>query len=152
MEDKQDDSLDDMQGLAEQEVAARCDVVGDQEFRGLGVPGLCNAGVCDADGHQVFYEYYQISGNDEPDEAETEPSKEGELKTEYEGSHSPFGFVWQVASATGWSIEYILEKVNWQMLIMMLSDAPRYVDKKKKNKSAEDEANEVVGFFQSRLK
>ena len=33
--------------------------------------------------------------------AETEPGKEGELRTRYEGSHSPFGFVWQIASATG---------------------------------------------------
>jgi hypothetical protein len=38
---------------------------------------------------------------------------------------------------------------------MMISDAPRYVEQKKKqsdNRSAEDEAGESVGFFQSRLK
>lgn len=73
----------------------------------------------------------------------------------YEGSHSPFGFVWQVASATGWSVDYILNGVNYQTLIMMLSDAPHYVRRKKggdDGKSAEDEANEIVGFFQSKLK
>lgn len=37
---------------------------------------------------------------------------------------------------------------------MMIADAPRYVDEKKKkeNQSAEDEASDIVGFFQSRLK
>ena len=36
---------------------------------------------------------------------------------------------------------------------MMLADAPRYVDEKKKeNHSAEDEAADIVGFFQSQLK
>lgn len=70
----------------------------------------------------------------------------------YEPSHSPFGFVWQIAAATGWSVGYILEGVNYQTLIMMLADAPRYVRKKDDGKSAEDEANEIVGFFQSNLK
>lgn len=85
----------------------------------------------------------------------------------YEPSHSPFGFIWQVASATGWNVEYILEKVNYQTLIMMLSDAPRYVRKKREEKpeamrdaevtgviskaSARKEADEIVSFFQSNL-
>lgn len=35
----------------------------------------------------------------------------------------------------------------------MLADAPRYVRKKKEEeKSAEDEAKDIVGFFQSNLK
>ncbi len=81
-----------------------------------------------------------------------------ELKSRYEGSHSPFGFVWQIASATGWSVDYILNKVNYQTLIMMLSDAPRYVRDKSGSsgpadeRSAEDEADGIVGFFQSKLK
>lgn len=70
----------------------------------------------------------------------------------YEKSHSPFGFVWQIAAATGWSTDYILEGVNYQTLIMMLADAPRYVRKKKGGRSAEDEADDIVGFFQSNLK
>ena len=44
-----------------------------------------------------------------------------------EGSHSPFGFIWQIAAATGWSIHYILWKVPYPTLLMMLSDAPRWV-------------------------
>jgi hypothetical protein len=63
--------------------------------------------------------------------------------------------VWQIADATGWSIKYILYGVNYQTLIMMLSDAPRYVRRKVKNTSdadsAEDEASNIAGYFQSRL-
>ena len=67
--------------------------------------------------------------------------------------------MWQIASATGWSVDYILDGVNYQTLIMMLSDAPRYVRRKKGtvgnnpdvNRSAADEADDIVGFFQSRL-
>ena len=66
--------------------------------------------------------------------------------------------MWQVASATGWSVDYILNEVNYQTLIMMLSDAPRYIREKTgsgkggNGKSAEDEASEIVGFYQSKLK
>ena len=53
-------------------------------------------------------------------------------------------------------MEYILHGVNYQTLIMMISDAPRYIDKKKEskndNRSAEEEANDIVGFFRSNLK
>lgn len=61
--------------------------------------------------------------------------------------------MWQIASATGWSVDYILNGVNYQTLIMMLSDAPRYVRKKKKSgeQSAEAEAAGIAGFFQSKL-
>nr|WP_262907146.1 hypothetical protein [Bacteroides thetaiotaomicron] len=49
--------------------------------------------------------------------------------------------------------------MNYQTLILMLSDAPRYVRKKqgggnddsRPEHSAEDEANDIVGFFQSKL-
>ncbi|MBF1487823.1 hypothetical protein [Prevotella pallens] len=62
--------------------------------------------------------------------------------------------MWQIASATGWSVEYILKGVNYQTLIMMLSDAPRYIDSKenKTEKTEEEEAEDIVGFFQSNLK
>lgn len=64
--------------------------------------------------------------------------------------------MWQIADATGWSVDYILHGVNYQTLLMMLSDAPRYVRRKKKGgtakgKTAEEEAGEVLGFFQSKL-
>lgn len=97
-----------------------------KELHGTALSGGCDQAFCQPDGYRPFYTYYQISRADESDELETEPKKEGELKSRYEGSHSPFGFVWQIASATGWSVDYILNKVNYQTLIMMLSDAPRY--------------------------
>ena len=121
----------------------------------VGVPEGSLRAVRAADGHTVFYTYYQISRDDQSDETETEPKERGELKSHWEGSHSPFGFVWQIASATGWSVRYILYGVNYQTLIMMLSDAPRYVNKKvseKKAQTEEEEANDIVGFFQSNLK
>lgn len=54
-------------------------------------------------------------------------------------------------------MRYILNKVNYQTLIMMLSDAPRYVkvtdDRDDgEEKDAVDEAGEIVSFFQSNLK
>lgn len=51
-------------------------------------------------------------------------------------------------------MDYILNGVNYQTLIMMLSDAPRYVDGKKAEhdkRTAEEEAGDIVGFFQSKL-
>ena len=98
-----------------------------------------------------FYEYYQIDRGDQSDEIETEPTpkrgKKEELKTQYEGSHSLFGIVWQIAAATGWSVRYILWSVNNQALRNMLADAPRYVKKKKKSAKTD-----LVGLFQSKAK
>ena len=119
-----------------------------------------DAKIREPDGHGFFYAYYQIGGEDESDEAETEPKKEGELKSRYRGSHSPFGFIWQIADATGWSVDYILNKVNYQTLIMMLSDAPRYVGEKARSSTKkgrgdlrpEAEAAEIANIFRSNLK
>ena len=124
------------------------------------LPGGGRAQVREPDGHRPFYKYYQIGGADESDEAETEPTEKGELKSGYEPSHSPFGFLWQIADATGWSIDYILHKVNYQTLIMMLSDAPRYRSGSGNRTSAgtsvastpEEEANAIENFFVSNLK
>ena len=121
------------------------------ELHGAGIPCGSRQAFREPDGHGPFYTYYQISRDDESDEAETEPEEGRELKSRYEGSHSPFGFVWQIADATGWSVDYILNGVNYQTLIMMLSDAPRYV-REKTEKSAEEEAREIAGFYQSKLK
>lgn len=35
--------------------------------------------------------------------------------------------LWQVVQATGWSLDYVLWDVNWETLVAMLADAPRYV-------------------------
>ena len=131
----------------------------------MAYPQLCGGPLSDGrvpnfyplNGYKVFYDYYQISRDVESDETTTEPKKEGELRTKFVGSHSPFGFLWQIATATGWHLDYILNKVNYQTLIMMLSDAPRYVRTKDNSnedewKTAEDEANDIVTFFQSNLK
>ncbi|WP_289299975.1 hypothetical protein [Xylanibacter muris] len=64
--------------------------------------------------------------------------------------------MWQVATATGWSVEYIMRRVNYQTLIMMLSDAPRYVGNRKRvrgdgTRTAVEEAEDVVNFFRSNL-
>lgn len=73
-----------------------------------------------------------------------------------------------MATATGWSVDYILRKVNYQTLIMMLSDAPRYVrrqgrkipeggekaeggDSTVNKEAANKEAANIVSFFQSNL-
>lgn len=73
-----------------------------------------------------------------------------------------------MASATGWSVEYILKRVNYQTLIMMLSDAPRYVrhrgeetpeksgntadsPKTVNKEAAQAEAENIISFFQSNL-
>jgi hypothetical protein len=61
-------------------------------------------------------------------------------------------------------VEYILEKVNYQTLILMLSDAPRYVRRSAADskvpqsggggidpEAAAREAGDIVNFYQSNL-
>ena len=73
-----------------------------------------------------------------------------------EGSHSPFGFIWQIASATGWSHHHIMWKINYPALMLMLSDAPRWVNGKKKKKGVPGrnprKASNTVAMFESRMK
>ncbi len=68
-----------------------------------------------------------------------------------------------MATATGWSVDYILEQVNYQTLIMMLSDAPRYgstgngtsagtTHGASQKISAEREAESIEDYFVSNLK
>lgn len=57
--------------------------------------------------------------------------------------------MWQVCAATGWSVDYVLWGVNYQTLILMLSDAPRY---ERKPKDGADDRDDIAGFFQSQLK
>jgi hypothetical protein len=67
-----------------------------------------------------------------------------------EGSHSPFGFIWQTAAQTGWSVHRILWRTPYAMLLMMMSDAPRYLtaDELKRKKR---EGQTLLGFFQTML-
>jgi len=104
--------------------------------------------------HQVFYEHYRIGGEGEPAVTENEPKKEGELTTEYVGSHSPFGILWQIVAATGWSREYIMWKVNYQTLRMMLADAPHYESRRRSKAGGNENGGKpksTVGFFQTKL-
>ena len=72
-----------------------------------------------------------------------------------EGSHSPFGLIWQIASQTGWSVHHILWRVPYPTLLMMMSDAPRYVseeEQKSKNaKISKQKMKKSLELFQTRL-
>ena len=61
-----------------------------------------------------------------------------------------------MADATGWTVDYILNKVNYQTLIMMMNDAPRYISHRKKSVTSdstpEEDAAKVANFFRSNLK
>lgn len=113
------------------------------------------------DGHarpEAFYDYYQLGGNDESDETELEPFKQRELKGYTEAPHSPFGLVWQVATATGWTIDYILWKVPYPMLLLMAKDTPRYISVEEQNKRKYKEmmkkkqrSKDPVAFFQTHI-
>ncbi|MDR0612402.1 MAG: hypothetical protein LBG45_02770 [Dysgonamonadaceae bacterium] len=83
---------------------------------------------------------------------ECEPRRKEELTDRYEGSHSLFGFIWQIASATGWTVKYILWGINLQTLQMMLYDAPHYVKAKPAGKKKTGKKQDIAAMFQSRLK
>ena len=77
----------------------------------------------------------------------------------YERSHSLFGMLWQVVQATGWSLDYVLWGVNWETLVMMLADAPRYVKEKRRGggmagrkAGGKRTAEEILELFQTQLK
>lgn len=64
--------------------------------------------------------------------------------------------MWQIAAATGWSVRHILWEVNYQTLLVMMADAPRYRSKAKNEehgarseRTDEEEAAEIAGFFSS---
>lgn len=107
-------------------------------------------------GNTGFYEYYRIGRKDQSLPVRDEPphkSRKGELRTVYESSHSPFGIVWQIASATGWTLHYILWKVNFQTLAMMLADAPHYetLPAKRAGVTSPEESPDTAQLFQSKL-
>jgi hypothetical protein len=72
-----------------------------------------------------------------------------------EGSHSPFGFIWQIATQTGWSVYRILWQTPYPTLLLMMSDAPHYVseeEQKQKNaKISKQKMKKSLEFFQTRL-
>lgn len=66
-----------------------------------------------------------------------------------EGPHSLFGIIWQVASTTGWTLEYIMRRVPYNLLMLMLQDAPHYVSGKQAKKQP---GKQALDFFQTTLK
>lgn len=82
--------------------------------------------------YHVFRDYYRIGSSPEQDAALSEPERERkrneELKKGHtEPSHSLFGVIGQIATETGWSLDYILDKVNVVTLQMILADMPHWV-------------------------
>lgn len=77
-----------------------------------------------------------------------------------EGPHSLFGFLWQVASATGWKLHYILWRVDYLTLRLMLMDQPRYVPPRKKETGMPGagyvpdpaDRNDIAAQFKAHLK
>lgn len=86
--------------------------------------------------YHVFRDYYRIGSSPEQDAALSEPERERkrneELKKGHtEPSHSLFGVIGQIATETGWSLDYILDKVNVVTLQMILADMPHWVSPQK---------------------
>ncbi|PDP75028.1 hypothetical protein CLI79_06370 [Porphyromonas gingivalis] len=59
--------------------------------------------------------------------------------------------MWQIAAATGWSVHYIMWKLNYQTLRMMLADAPRYLSEQER-KARNKQKKTLEGFFQTRYR
>ena len=88
--------------------------------------------------YKVFRLYYRIGGGNEQDAADDEPERERKRQEELkkghtEPSHSLYGLVGQIATQTGWSIHYILNRVNVVSLQLMMQDIPHWVPPEKKN-------------------
>jgi hypothetical protein len=66
-----------------------------------------------------------------------------------EGAHSPFGFIWQIAAATGWDVNYILWKIPYPQLLMIMSDSPRYITEEVKK--VKGKGKKALDFFQATL-
>ena len=90
--------------------------------------------------YNVFREYYRIGSSRKQDAALSEPERKRRREIERreeltkghtEPSHSLFGVVGQLATETGWSIDYILDKVNVVTLQLMMADMPHWVKPQK---------------------
>jgi|ADurb_H2B_03_Slu_FD_contig_21_1068536_length_645_multi_6_in_0_out_0_2 hypothetical protein len=66
-----------------------------------------------------------------------------------EGLHSPWGTIWSIVSATGWSVDYILWGISWMNIQMMIADAPHYVtgDTPRRGKPIENEADLAIFLY-----
>jgi len=98
-------------------------------------------------------QYYQVNNGSADDDAEDDEDdslshEEKGVKGHYEGSHSPFGLIYQIARDTGWTVDYILSLPH-ATLVMMLADAPRYVSESNHEKeiklTSKDQLMGVLG-------
>jgi hypothetical protein len=53
--------------------------------------------------------------------------------------------VWSIATATGWSVRYILWDISFAALLVMVADAPRYIGKKNRKIESEEELRKFLG-------
>lgn len=100
-------------------------------------------------------QYYQVDVGHADDEAadDNDLSHDGKgVKSGHvEGSHSPFGLIYQIAKDTGWSVEYI-NRLPYAMLVMMLADAPRYVNAEKEKPIRISSKEQLFGAFSGKNK
>src|SRR3546814_7744873 len=72
-----------------------------------------------------FYEYYQIDLQHEDYGEESEPGHSGESRGTTSGLNSPWGMIYTIVKDPGWTWHYVLWRVAWINVQMMLADAPR---------------------------
>ncbi len=68
-----------------------------------------------------------------------------------EGSHSLFGLIWQVATATGWTVHHILWEIAYPTLILMAADAPHFVTGKTRIRKSRNRKSPALNLFQTKL-
>lgn len=76
-----------------------------------------------------------------------------------EGPHSLFGFLFQIVSATGWTMHRILWRVDYLTLRLMLMDQPRYISAEEQKRAtkgggraAADDGSDIAAAFKAQLK
>lgn len=63
------------------------------------------------------------------------------------GLNSLWGSIWSIAEKTGWTVDYILWRVSWVNLRLMLADAPRIDYSKTKEKRTLNTEADMDAFF-----
>ncbi|NJN27151.1 MAG: hypothetical protein HC819_14825 [Cyclobacteriaceae bacterium] len=63
------------------------------------------------------------------------------------GLHSPFGIIWQIATATGWTVRQIMWSMSWPAIQMMIADAPSYRSERKGKVKMIESEQEQNSFF-----
>ena len=91
----------------------------------------------------TFYAYYQIGTQPKPNETQSEPKTEGELKTEVYPPHSPFGFVYQIMKDTHLTPKEIIHQIPYTTLMMMIADQPK-IETTKQTTSTKNEAQNII--------